>query len=156
MLKRRNIFIYLIIITLGCFQVSHASNSSNNTLAPAASNNTGIAVFTNSDEQSSWDSTLRLQNPKDLIFKVVIGTFVEPLDIECSFLRKVRDDMTVEKTEEGRVRYAIGAFDNYEKARTHCNGLIAEGYRHAEILAYDKENILAMPIEYVLEWLAQQ
>ena len=104
----------------------------------------------------SWDSTLSNQLPKDLIFKVVIGTFVEPLDIECSFLRKVRADLTVEKTDQGKVRYAIGAFNQYQQAESHCQSLKSKGYRQAEVIAYSKEEVLAIPMDQILELIAHQ
>ncbi len=153
MLKRKNILLTLLLF--GFFQISCANNPSANFLYNS-NNGTNATVHLTSNELTSWDSILRLQNPKDVVFKVVIGTFVEPLDIECSFLRKVRDDLTVENTDEGQVRYAIGAFDQYQKALTHCNTLISQGYKHAKVLAYNQEDALAMPIENVLEWLAQQ
>lgn len=153
MLKRINIL--LTVLLFGLFQISYANNPSANFLYNL-NNNTNITINLSSNEATSWDSTLRLQNPKDVVFKVVIGTFVEPLDIECNFLRKVRDDLTVEKTDKGQVRYAIGAFDQYQKAQIHCDALISQGYKHAKVLAYDQEEALAMPIENILEWLAQQ
>lgn len=94
---------------------------------------------------------MRSELPKDLIFKVVIGNFVEPLDIECSFLRKVRDDLTIEKTTQGTVRYAIGAFREYKRAESHCESLKAKGYRHAKVIAYSQEEVLTTPMKDLLE-----
>ena len=127
--------------------ISHTSNNSNNQLELNTKTNAA---------NTSWDSILRNQLPKDLIFKVVIGTFVEPLDIECSFLRKVRADMTVEKTTKGETRYAIGAFDEYQQAASHCEDLKTKGYRHAKVIAYNKEEALAIPVEQVLEWMTDK
>lgn len=112
--------------------------------------------YSKQSKNISWDSTLNNKLPKDLIFKVVIGTFVEPLDIECSFLRKVRADLTIEKTNQGWVRYAIGAFNQYQQAESHCNNLKSKGYRHAKVIAYSKEEVLSIPIDQILELIAHQ
>lgn len=144
---KRNIILGMIVASF-LFQTGYAGNqSTSNNL-----NNT-TAQYNNN---SSWDSILSNQLPKDLIFKVVIGTFVEPLDIECSFLRKVRADLTVEKTDQGKVRYAIGAFNKYQQAESHCENLKSKGYRQAKVIAYSKEEVLAIPMDQILELIAHQ
>ena len=96
MLKRN--FILGLIAIVFFVNFGYATNHSIK-LINTSNNNSNIPSLTD-----SWDSTLRMQSPKDVVFKVVIGTFVEPLDIECSFLRKVRDDLTVEKTDQGKIQ----------------------------------------------------
>lgn len=144
MLKRTLI---LGIIT-ACFVLNIGYANANT----GATNWTSQEFITNNQTNSS---TYIQQNllPKDLIFKVVIGVFVEPLDIECNYLRKVRADLTIEETTEGRVRYAIGAFNSYQNAETYCENLKINGYQHARVLAYDQEKVLVMPMELVLELL---
>jgi len=142
---KRNIILGMIAACF-VFHTGYAGNQLTTTNSPSST----------LTQNTSWDSTLSNQIPKDLIFKVVIGTFVEPLDIECSFLRKVRADLTIEKTNQGRVRYAIGAFNQYQQAESHCESLKSKGYRHAKVMAYSKEEVLAIPMNQILELIAHQ
>ncbi len=154
---KRNIILGMIA---ACFvlQIGQAGNQSTSTNLHNSTqyNNASKKELAAATNSISWDSTLNNKLPQDLIFKVVIGTFVEPLDIECSFLRKVRADLTIEKTDQGRVRYAIGAFNQYQQAESHCESLKSKGYRHAKVIAYSKEEVLSIPMNQILELIAHQ
>lgn len=147
---KRTLTLGMIIFYFGTNNLSASANTLKN-ISATSSCTESCLISTPSFNSSSEPQTHLFF--EDLVFKVVIGTFVEPLDIECNFLRKVRSDLTVEKTIEGRVRYAIGAFENYDKAHSYCESLKDKGYIHAEVMAYNQEEVLAMPMEEVLDLL---
>ncbi len=151
MLKRT----LILGITAACFVVN-IGQASANTLDMAASSTCTVSCIYSAHPSNSSTTVQNNLLPENLIFKVIIGTFVEPLDIECSYLRKVRSDLTIEKTIEGRVRYAIGAFDEYQKAVNYCKNLKDKGYVHAKVLAYNQEEVLTMPLDEVLELLGNR
>ena len=73
-------------------------------------------------------------------FRVQIGTFKNPIDVEKTF-RGV-EDVTFAKGQDGLIRYYSGVFDNYKDAKQESENLKAKGIRENFIVAYQhKERI---------------
>ena len=70
-------------------------------------------------------------------FAVFLGTFTYPLPIESEYCKRVRDVLTVTRTNIGYV-YSVGAFDTYQAAEQYRPLLFKDGYEDADVISFYK------------------
>lgn len=92
------------------------------------------------------------KNPlEELAFKVKIGTFVQPLKLDCDFLSEVKDDLSMDKLENGHFQYMVGAFTDYESAFNKKLELKKMGYENADIVVYMQNKLVKKPLLDILK-----
>lgn len=87
-------------------------------------------------------------------FRVQIGSFKKPINIETAF--PGIEDVTFAKGEDGLIRYYSGVFDTHREAKSMINELNRKGIKDIFVVAYQNKkritlkeaNVLSLPKDY--------
>ena len=89
-------------------------------------------------------------------FKIELGRFAQPMPLTASYFDAIRDDLNEYQLENGKVIYALGAFEKYADALSFEAELKNKGYRDVKTVAYLADNPLERPADEVQAFGNQQ
>ncbi len=107
------------------------------------------------DTGNTYHEDSFIDNNSDLVFKIQVGAFKSPLDVDNNFFNEISGEINPERAPSGLTRYVTGNFSNYDSADKYRKELIRRGINTAFVAAYLNGHRMELPVDEVIDMYSE-
>lgn len=106
-------------------------------------------------EQLKKQYLQQVDSVNEIIYKLEVGSFVEPLNERSLFLLPIIETVKAEKKSNGWTRYIVGNYTNIQEAFKKQGDLLIKGYKDTQVIMYVNNIPFELPLDEALEFLEE-